>query len=99
MASIIDSDVVFHALALDGYDNLAKVEVINIDDYFRHFLLNSINDGYLTPFFNNSATNIRRTFPVGLITSASIVVANPTFGEALVYTANWTSGAYHSTIV
>ena len=28
-ASLVDSDVVFHALSLDGYDNLSQVQVMN----------------------------------------------------------------------
>lgn len=99
MASEIDTDVVFHALSLNGYDNLAKVEVMNTDDCFRHFLLNTTNDAQLTPFLNNSASNIRRTFPAGLMTGASMVVANPAFGENPVYAQNWTTGAYHGTVV
>lgn len=99
MASSIDTDVVFYALALDGNDNLAKVEVMNTDDCFRHFLLNTTNDAQLTPFLNNSASNIRRTFPAGLMTDASMLVANPAFGGDPVYARNFTSGAYHGTVV
>lgn len=98
-AASITDDVVFHALSLDGYDNLAKVEVMNTDDCFRHFLLNTTNDTQLTSFLNNSATNIRRTFPAGLMTSAGMVVANPAFGGNPVYAQNWTTGAYHGTVI
>lgn len=98
-ANTIDTDVVFHALSLDGHDNLTKVEVMNTDDCFRHFLLNITNDAQLTPFLNNSASNIRRTFPAGLMTSAGMVVANPAFGDSPVYAQNFTTGAYHGTVV
>lgn len=98
-ASSIDRDVTFYALSLEGNDNLAKVEVMNTDDCFRHFLLNTTNDAQLTPYLNNSATNIRRTFPAGLMTDASMIVANPAFGGAPVYAHNWTTGAYHGTVI
>lgn len=98
-ASSIDTDIVFHALALDGNNNLSKVEVMNTDDCFRHFLLNTTNDAQLTPFLNNSASNIRRTFPAGLMTNASMIVANPAFGANPVYAQNFTTGAYHGTVV
>lgn len=98
-SSTIDADVTFHALSLDGYNNLTQVQVMNTDDCFRHFLLNTTDDAQLTPFLNNSATNIRRTFPAGLMTSAGMVVANPAFGDDPVYAQNWTTGAYHGTVV
>ncbi|KAJ5364202.1 uncharacterized protein N7496_009915 [Penicillium cataractarum] len=98
-AASITDDVVFHAVALDGNNNLTKVEVMNTDDCFRHFLLNTTDDTQLTPFLNNSATNIRRTFPAGLMTSASMIVANPAFGGDSVYAQNWTTGAYHGTVI
>lgn len=98
-AASITSDVVFHALSLDGNNNLSKVEVMNTDDCFRHFLLNTTDDTQLTLYLNNSATNIRRTFPAGLMTSAGMIVANPAFGGAPVYAQNWTTGAYHGTVI
>ncbi|KAJ6119992.1 hypothetical protein N7523_004272 [Penicillium sp. IBT 18751x] len=98
-SSAIDTDVVFHALSLDGNNNLTQVQVMNTDDCFRHFLLNTTNDAQLTSFLNNSATNIRRTFPAGLMTSAGMVVANPAFGGDPVYAQNWTTGAYHGTVI
>lgn len=98
-SSTIDTDVSFHALALEGNNNLSKVEVMNTDDCFRHFLLNTTNDAQLTPFINNSATNIRRTFPAGLMTDAGMIVANPAFGDDPVYAQNFTTGAYHGTVI
>lgn len=98
-SSTIDTDVVFHALSLDGNDNLTQVQVMNTDDCFRHFLLNTTNNAQLTSFLNTSATNIRRTFPAGLMTSAGMVVANPAFGDDPVYAQNWTTGAYHGTVI
>ena len=93
----VGEEVVFHALALDGYNNLSQVAVMNSDDCFRHFLLNSTNQTQLTAFINQIASNVRRTFPAGLHTGVGMLVANPAFGEGPVYTANWTTSAYHGT--
>jgi hypothetical protein len=95
----LDSDVVFHALSLDGNGNLSQVQVMNTDDCFRHFLLNTTNQTQLTSFINSTANNVRRTFPAGLMTDVSMVVANPAFGNSSVYAANWTTSAYHGTVV
>ncbi len=97
--SSIDSDVIFHALALDGYNDLEQIQVMNTDDCFRHFLLNTTNQSQLTRFINQTANNIRRTFPAGLLTDVGVVVANPAYGLQPVYAANWTTSAYHGTVV
>jgi hypothetical protein len=72
---------------------------MNSDDCFRHFLLNTTNQPQLTSFINQTATNIRRTFPAGLNTGVGMLVANPAFGPDAVYARNWTTGAYHGTVV
>lgn len=98
-SSNIDSDVVFHALALDGNNNQSKVQVMNSDDCFRHFLLNTTNATQHTRFLNSTANNIRRRFPAGLMTDVSMLVANPAYGKDPVYAANFTTSAYHGTVV
>ncbi|KAL4751931.1 hypothetical protein BDW72DRAFT_202672 [Aspergillus terricola var. indicus] len=95
----IDDDIHFHAVALDGNNNLSHVEVMNTDDCFRHFLLNTTNQAQLTAFVNQTANNIRRTFPAGLMTGVGLVVANPAYGSDPVYARNFTNGAYHGTVV
>jgi len=101
----IDRDVIFHALSLDGNNNLSQVQVMNTDDCFRHFLLNTTNQTQLTSFINQTANNIRRTFPAGLLTEVGLLVANPAYGLGPdvggedVYVANWTTSAYHGTVV
>lgn len=72
---------------------------MNTDDCFRHFLLNTTNQTQLTSFINQTANNIQRMFPAGLLTSVGLVVANPAFGPDPVYAANWTTSAYHGTVV
>ena len=98
-SATIDTDVTFFALSLNGNNNLSKVEVMNTDDCFRHFLLNTTDDSQLSSLLNSSATNIRRTFPAGLMTDVGMLISNPAFGADPVYAQNWTTGAYHGTVV
>ncbi|KAJ6102233.1 hypothetical protein N7486_004660 [Penicillium sp. IBT 16267x] len=98
-SSSIDTDVTFYSLSLDGYNNLSKVNVMHTDDCFRHYLLNTTNNAQLSTFLNSTATNIRRTFPAGLMTDVGMLIANPAFGGDPVYAQNWTTGAYHGTVV
>lgn len=97
--SVSNENVTFHALALEGNNKQAKVEVMNTDDCFRLFLVNSTDEPQLTAFLNQAANNVRRTFPAGLMTSVSAVVANPAYGDDPVYAANFTTSAYHGTVV
>ncbi|RFU24505.1 hypothetical protein B7463_g11833, partial [Scytalidium lignicola] len=98
-STVPDSDIVFHGLSLDGNNNLSQVQVMNTDDCFRHFLLNTTNQTQLTSFLNSTANNIQWRFPAGLYTDVGILVANPAYGDNLVYVANWTNNAYHGTVV
>jgi hypothetical protein len=98
-ADTIDGNVTFYALSLDGNNNLSQVAVMNTDDCFRHFLLNTTNQPQLTSFLNSTANNIRRTFPAGLMTDVGMLVANPAFGDNPVYAANWTTSAYQGIVV
>lgn len=97
--SVENNNVTFYALALDGNDQLEKVEVMNSDDCFRLFLLNDTNSIQATKFINQAANNVRRRFPAGLMTDVSMVVANPAYGLEEVYATNWTTNAYHGTVV
>ena len=99
--STIDSaNIEFSALALQGNNNLSQVQVMHTDDCFRLFLLNgTANDTAFSTFLNTTASNIRRPFPAGLMTDVGLLVANPAFGTDPVYAANWTSSAYHGTVV
>ena len=95
----IISDISFHALALDGNNNQSLVRVMNTDDCFRHFLLNTTNDVQLTAFLNETASNIIAPFPVGLSNPVGLLIANPAYGGDPVYAANFTNNAYHGTVV
>ncbi|KAF2222250.1 glycogen debranching enzyme [Elsinoe ampelina] len=98
----ISSDYTYHAVALDGNNNLSTVEVMNTDDCFRHFLLNTTNQSQLTRFVNQTANLILQPFPAGLTTPIGLVVANPSLASseaAPVLHANFTNAAYHGTVV
>ncbi|ODQ52638.1 hypothetical protein SAICODRAFT_7681 [Saitoella complicata NRRL Y-17804] len=98
-ADLIGSDgVTFYGLALDGNNNQSIVEMMNSDDCFRHFLLNT-NDDQLISFLNQAANNLNREFPAGTLTNAEMLVADPAFGGDPVHAANWTRGAYHGTVI
>jgi hypothetical protein len=92
-------NVTFHALALNGYSKLKTVDVMNTDDCFRHFLLNTTNQPQLSSFLNQTALNILRPFPAGLRTSVGLVVANPALSAEPVLVRNFTNAAYHGTVV
>ncbi|KAG8630601.1 hypothetical protein KVT40_002220 [Elsinoe batatas] len=98
----ITSDYTYHAVALDGNNNLSTVEVMHTDDCFRHFLLNTTNQSQLTRFINQTAHLILQPFPAGLTTPVGLVVANPSLASpdaAPVLHANFTNAAYHGTVV
>ena len=99
-AETITSDVVYHGLSLEGNNDQPLVKVMNTDDCFRHFLVNSTNQTQLTAFINQTANNILQPFPVGLSNNrVGLLVANPAYGGDPVYAANFTNSAYHGTVV
>lgn len=98
-STMIDDDVNFHAISLDGNNGLSQVQVMNTDSCFRLFLLNTTNQAQLTSLLNSTANNIRQTFPAGLMTDVGMLIANPAYGDNPIYAANWTTSAYHGTVV
>ncbi|KAF1958462.1 hypothetical protein CC80DRAFT_592153 [Byssothecium circinans] len=95
----ITGDVNFYGLALNGSDNQPIVRVMNSDDCFRHFLLNTTNQTQLSSYLEQTANNILAPFPVGLSTAAGMLVANPAYGGTQFYANNWDKGAYHGTVI
>jgi len=95
----ITSDVTFYGLSLDGNNNQSIVRVMNTDDCFRLFLLNTTNQTQLSSFLDQTAEHIIQPFPVGLSTPVGLLVANPAYGGDPIYAANWTNSAYHGTVV
>jgi hypothetical protein len=76
----ITSNVTFHGLALDGNNNQSIVKVMNTDDCFRHFLLNTTNDAQLSSFLSQTADHILQPFPLGLSTPIGLLISNPAYG-------------------
>ncbi|KAG9256841.1 glycogen debranching enzyme [Emericellopsis atlantica] len=98
--SNITSDVRFYGLALEGNsDNQDLVKVMNTDDCFRHFLLNTTNQTQLSSFISQTADHILAPFPVGLTTDVGLFVANPAYGSDPIYSTNFTNADYHGTVV
>ncbi|KAM0274376.1 hypothetical protein ACHAQH_007913 [Verticillium albo-atrum] len=95
----INSTVTFYGVALEGTNDIDLVRVMNSDDGFRHFLLNTTNQEKLSSFLSQTADHILQPFPAGLTTDIGLLVANPAYGKEPVYSANFTSSAYHGTVV
>lgn len=62
------------------YSNDTVYTLVDTMSGFRHFFLNTTNQEQLTGYINQTANNIQRTFPAGLMTSVGVVVANPAYG-------------------
>lgn len=95
----LESPIVFHGLALDGESNQPIVKVMNTDDCFRLFLLNSTDETQLSTFLSQVSDNVLRPFPLGLSTSVGLVVANPAYGDGTVDVKKFTESAYHGTVI
>lgn len=95
----VNSSVTFYGVALEGNNDIDLVRVMNTDDCFRHFLLNTTNQEQLSRFLSQTADHILRPFPAGLTSDVGLFVANPAYGGEPVYSANFTSSAYHGTVV
>ncbi|CRK15453.1 hypothetical protein BN1723_010681, partial [Verticillium longisporum] len=95
----INSSVTFYGLALKGNNDIDLVRVMNSDDGLRHFLLNTTNQTQLSSYLSQTADHILQPFPAGLTTNIGLLVANPAYGGKPVYSANFTTSAYHGTVV
>ncbi|KAH7029256.1 uncharacterized protein B0I36DRAFT_411085 [Microdochium trichocladiopsis] len=96
----LNSSIAFHGLAIGGgADPNAVVSVMNTDDCFRLFFLNTTNDNQLSDFLQQTSDNILQPFPVGLSTPLGLVVANPAYTDNTTTQGNLTNGAYHGTVV
>lgn len=93
------SNVHFHGLALDGNNNQSIVKVMNTDDCFRLFLVNSTDQEQLTLFLDQAAEHIIQPFPIGLSTPIGVLIANPAYGGDPIYAKNFTNNVYHGTVV
>jgi hypothetical protein len=96
----IQDDIKFYGLAVDGSFNSGNaIPVMNTDDSFRHFFLNSTNQTQLSSFLDQSADHILQPFPVGLSTGVGLVVANPAYANDAGYAAGFSQRDYHGTVV
>lgn len=91
--------VTFYGLALEGNNDQPLVRVMNTDDCFRLFLVNSTNQTQLSGFLDQTARHVMDPFPIGLSTPLGLFVANPAYGGDPVYAANFSNNAYHGTVV
>ena len=98
-AELIDSDIAYHTLALEGNNGLDIVPVMNTDSCVRIFFFNGTNQERLTDYLNNTALSILRPFPAGLMTPVGLVVANPAISGNDVVIQNFSNSAYHGSVV
>ena len=98
-SSVTASSYTYYGISLDGYNGLDVVDVQHSDTCFHLFLLNTTNDAQLTNLINATANSINLPFPAGLNTPLGMLIANPAPGAEPVLTQNWTTGAYHGTVV
>lgn len=92
-------DIVFHGLALRTSSEDSVVRVMNTDDCFRLFLVNTTNDDQLSSFLRQTSSNILAPFPVGLSTPLGLVVSNPAYADDNKSARVLTTGAYHGTVI
>jgi hypothetical protein len=91
LASLGTQTVTFHAISLDATGH--PVPVLNSDEGFA--LL------FKTPppaALEGMLTSMLRPFPLGLMTEAGMVVANPVFADAATQ-ARFSNHAYHGTVI
>jgi hypothetical protein len=99
-ADKITGDVKYYGLAVDGSINSGGVvPVMNTDDCFRHFFLNTTNQTQLSSFLSQSADHILQPFPVGLSTDVGLLVANPAYSNDAGFANGFSQRDYHGTVV
>ena len=84
-------EVRFHALSLDEAGN--KVPVIHSDESFALLFGNPSPDS-----LDRMVETLTRPFPLGLMTDAGLLVANPVFANDAMQ-ARFSRNAYHGTVV
>lgn len=95
----LTSDVTFYGVAIDNAESQKPVRVMNTDDCFRHFFLNTTNQEQLTAYVSQTADHVLRRFPAGLSTDAGLFVANPAYGGTPDYANGFKNSDYHGTVV
>jgi hypothetical protein len=97
-ADNITGDITYYGLALDA-PNTPIVPVMNTDDCFRHFFLNTTNQTQLSAYLSQTANHILQPFPIGLSTDVGLVVANPAYSGDAGFAAGFSQDDYHGTVV
>lgn len=92
-------DITYYGLALDGKLNTPVVPVMNTDDCFRHFLLDTTNQTQLSAYMSQTADHILQPFPVGLSSDVGLFVANPAYSGNKDFAGTFSRTAYHGTVV
>jgi len=98
-ADSIAGDVTYYGLALDGNVGSPVVPVMNTDDCFRHFFLDTTNQTQLTSYIDQTASHILQPFPVGLSSNVGLFVANPAYAGDAGFAAGFSKTDYHGTVV
>ena len=93
----ITDNVTFYGVSLDA--DTKPVRIMNTDDCFRHFLLNTTDQGQLSAFLDQTADHILQNFPVGLHTDVGLLVANPAYIDNKGLQGDFKNSDYHGTVV
>ncbi|KAI0442526.1 hypothetical protein F4803DRAFT_365733 [Xylaria telfairii] len=94
----LSSPIRFYGVALEANGH-PIVKLMNTDDCFRLYLLNSTNQSQLSAFLSQTADNILRPFPLGLSTSVGLLVANPAYAQGSVNIEDFKTSSYHGLVV
>ncbi|KAF1935249.1 hypothetical protein EJ02DRAFT_460549 [Clathrospora elynae] len=95
----IVGDITYYGLALNGSVGDPVVPVMNTDDCFRHFFLNTTNQTQLSAYLGQTANHILQPFPVGLSSDVGLFVANPAYSGDAVFATGFSQDDYHGTVV
>jgi hypothetical protein len=100
----ITSDITYYGVAIDGdvsapLTNSSVVPIMNTDDCFRHFLLNTTNQQQLSAYLDQTADHILQPSPVGLSSDVGLFVANPAYAGDANFAGAFSQTAYHGTVV
>ena len=95
----IESDITYYGVALNGSVSDPIVPVMNTDDCFRHFLLNTTNQTQLSAFLSQTADHILQPFPVGLSSDVGLFVANAGYSGNATFADEFSNDDYHGTVV
>lgn len=91
LASLGDNTASFHAISLDASGK--PVPIVNSDEGFELLFGTPA-----PPTLGRDVASVIRPFPLGLMTGAGMLVANPAFADTALQ-ARFTNHAYHGTVV